>query len=208
MVKITYLGHASFKIEDDKLSFVLDPYQHGSVPNLRFPDGIEANHIYCSHEHQDHNARNLIKITSNQYYLDFEDHSLPHDKQSGKERGYVIGRIFKLSGLKIAHLGDIGDISDENRLKPFKGVDVLMVPINGFYTISAQDSFDLFNLLKPRLIIPMHYEIKKNKSGYPDNGQFDIFKKLFTDIKVIKGNNIVLDEEIFAHQALIFEGND
>ena len=38
MSKIVYLGHASFLLKGNDYSLVIDPYQDGSVPNLKFPN--------------------------------------------------------------------------------------------------------------------------------------------------------------------------
>ena len=62
MSKLVYLGHSSFLIKSKDYSLVVDPYQNGSVPNLRFPKIEEVDKVICSHEHSDHNAREMVKI--------------------------------------------------------------------------------------------------------------------------------------------------
>ena len=65
MGTIVYLGHASFLIKSNKFDIVLDPYMIDSVPGLRFPKGIAADKVFCSHDHFDHCASNLVGIKQN-----------------------------------------------------------------------------------------------------------------------------------------------
>jgi len=64
-------------------------------------------------------------------------------------------------------------------------VDVLMVPVGGFYTIDANEAADVVERLRPKVVIPMHY--KTEKCGF-DIASLDAFlagkknaKKIGTD---------------------------
>ena len=60
-VKIIYLGHACFMLEAGGYRTVIDPYRHGMVPGL--PDlQVEAEAVYCSHEHDDHNFLQAVSL--------------------------------------------------------------------------------------------------------------------------------------------------
>ena len=72
MGKLVYLGHASFLMKGKDYSLVVDPYQDGSVPNLKFPRIEEVDVVICSHDHFDHNARNLVKIKNKKVVLSAE----------------------------------------------------------------------------------------------------------------------------------------
>jgi len=203
MVTIQYLGHSSFKIASDDFSVVLDPFKNGSVNGLIFPKKIEANLVLCSHEHHDHNAREYIKLVPSTKNLIYREYLLPHDHEQGNKRGSVYGRIFSFDNISFAHLGDVGDISPLNLFDPFIGVDVLFLPINGFYTISAKETKLLTDYIKPKLIIPMHYQIKNPPSGYPDNGQIEIFKSLFPNYLKVS-YTITMNPDLYSYNALIF----
>ncbi len=86
-MKITWIGHACFKIESNGYTLILDPYEDGYVPGLK-PLRETADLVLCSHEHGDHNARDLVEIT--------EGKSCPfsittidtfHDDVQGAKRG-------------------------------------------------------------------------------------------------------------------------
>lgn len=205
MINIRYLGHASFEIISEKMKIILDPFQDGSVPGLTFPKGLQANYVFCSHAHSDHNAKQYISLLAEHPTLDLQEVILPHDKEKGTKRGLLCGRIFKIDGISIAHLGDLGDISDLSILSKFKGVDILLAPINGFFTISSQEVYSLSKSLHPRLIIPMHYEDERLHTGYHDHGQINIFKELFPNYLKVKSDNINITPDIFKYSAVIFE---
>ena len=172
-MKIINLGHACFKVEGEDASIIFDPYHDNYVPNLSLPKGLICNQLFISHEHEDHNARELIEVKNNSKIM-YETIEIPHDKNFGKDRGMNKIHIVYLENFKIVHLGDIGvlDIS----LLQLNNVDVLFVPINGFYTISSLEAIQLIKMIKPKIVIPMHYYNKDNQSGYHDGNQIDIFK--------------------------------
>ena len=59
-MKITWIGHACFKIESDGYTLIFDPYADGFVPGLK-PLREKADMVLCSHEHGDHNAKKLVE---------------------------------------------------------------------------------------------------------------------------------------------------
>ena len=61
MITLTYLGHSSFLVKYNNVSFVIDPYKDNSVPGMTLPR-VSANYVFASHDHHDHNAVELVKI--------------------------------------------------------------------------------------------------------------------------------------------------
>ena len=62
-MKITWIGHSCFKVEEAGYSIVFDPYDDGYVPGLG-PVRETADEVLCSHEHGDHNARKRVTLVS------------------------------------------------------------------------------------------------------------------------------------------------
>ena len=61
MMNLKWLGHSCFRVECDSYVIIIDPFAPGSVPGVR--DIKEsAQRVLCSHEHFDHNARNVISL--------------------------------------------------------------------------------------------------------------------------------------------------
>ena len=205
MVKITYLGHASFLIEGKDYSLVTDPYQNGSVPNLTFPKIKEVDAVICSHEHADHNARNLVRIKNNPNRFQNVSITVPHDDCGGAKRGLNNINIFEIEGYKIVHLGDTGCLLNEKVLAPLIGCDVLLAPINGFFTIGPKQLKELCQIINPRMIIPMHYHMMEYGSGYPDGHMIDEYKKLFPNYQYLEKEELDLDQYKDYHGSLIFK---
>jgi L-ascorbate metabolism protein UlaG (beta-lactamase superfamily) len=53
-------------------------------------------------------------------------------------------------------------------------VDVLLIPVGGFYTIDAKTASRICDQIKPPVVIPMHY--KTAKCAYPISGVEDFLK--------------------------------
>ena len=81
-----------------------------------------------------------------------------HDDVQGKERGPDTITVLQTGGLRIAHMGDIGETTlTPEQVTAIGRVDVLMIPVGGFYTVDGAQAAALVAQLKPRVIIPMHY---------------------------------------------------
>lgn len=203
-MKIVNLGHASYLFQGKDISFVIDPYKDDSVPGLRFPK-VSANYAFKSHDHHDHNALELVNIVPTDIEAKYETITVPHDRHNGADRGLNKIHIFYVDNLKIIHLGDLGCIPDPSVLEKLMNADVLLAPINGFYTISAEELYSICEIIKPRLVIPMHYYRQEDNSGYPDGGQIGKFKQLFKDYIEVNDNFINIDGELQDNKAIIFK---
>lgn len=170
-VNITYHGHACFTLEADSYRTVIDPYKDGMVdglPNL----SLEAEAVFGSHGHADHNYYQAVKLcpakTAVPYTL--ESIETAHDDQGGKLRGMNQVRIFEFDGLKIAHLGDLGAVPQWDLLEKLRGVDCLLIPVGGIYTIDPVQAKRTIDLVQPRVAVPMHYRT--------ENAGFDVLAHL------------------------------
>ena len=58
-MKLTWLGHACFLLEEDGYRIVLDPYTGvAGYPPLH----IQAHAVFCSHGHFDHHATDCVEL--------------------------------------------------------------------------------------------------------------------------------------------------
>ncbi|MDP2727422.1 MAG: MBL fold metallo-hydrolase, partial [Dehalococcoidia bacterium] len=80
-----------------------------------------------------------------------------HDTSRGRERGKNTMFVFAVDGMRISHVGDLGHQLTDQQLAELGSVDVLLVPVGGFYTIDASEATRLVERLGPRVVIPMHY---------------------------------------------------
>ena len=72
--------------------------------------------------------------------------------------------MFQGEGLSVAHLGDLGHVSGVDGLQ---NIDVLLVPIGGFYTIDTGAAIQVIERVKPRIAIPMHFKTPCLDGNFP-----------------------------------------
>lgn len=172
-MKITWIGHACFKVENENYSVVLDPFTDGSVPGIG-PVRETANAVFCSHGHGDHNAADLVTIVEAEGPA-FEVQILDtyHDEVQGAKRGPNKITILSDGTTKVAHMGDLGCELTEEQKEALQGLDVLMIPVGGFFTIDAAQAAAIVKELQPKTVIPMHY--RSDSFGYEVIGMVDPF---------------------------------
>lgn len=151
-MKIIWHGHSCFEITGNDGTIVFDPYQENSVPGLNSLK-LKANLVLCSHDHEDHNARNCVEITSKDFKVTCIE--TYHDHHQGSHRGKNTIHIVEFEDMKIVHMGDIGCMIDD--ISKLKHCDVLMIPIGGYYTIDTKEALKYIECIQPRIVIPMHY---------------------------------------------------
>lgn len=177
-MKIKYYGHSCFTLESNNYVIAIDPYKDVEG---RETININANDVYCSHEHEDHNYREGVKIIKqeNNPFKITEIHSY-HDEVKGAKRGNNIIRIFEAENLRIAHFGDIGCKLEEDQIKELYNLDIAVIPIGGTYTINPKEAKELIEIIKPKTTIPMHYRI--GNKGYRIIKTLEDFTSLFNEI--------------------------
>ena len=190
-MKIKYLGHSCFQIFSETQSVVIDPYSDGSVPGLE-PLRVKANAVYCSHQHADHNGVSCVEFDGED--TDFARTQIAswHDDQQGALRGPNTIQVFECDDKRIAHLGDLGcDLDDEQRAQ-LQDLDVLMIPVGGYFTIDAKQAAKIVLKLKPKCVIPMHY--KGENFGYDVLATVDDFLALVPGAQKIDADEIELTD--------------
>jgi L-ascorbate metabolism protein UlaG (beta-lactamase superfamily) len=166
-MKIKYLGHSSFLLtESTGTAIVCDPYDSAVGYNR---EKVRADAVTISHHHYDHD--DLKGIDGKPIVLDGEHaYSLPgveinavksfHDECRGKKRGENIIFKFRMDGIDICHLGDLGEECTTELLEMLLPVNVLMIPVGGTYTIDSKQAKEYVDRLMPDVVIPMHYKAK------------------------------------------------
>jgi L-ascorbate metabolism protein UlaG (beta-lactamase superfamily) len=163
---ITLIGHACFKIIGRDATIVTDPFEKKIGLT---PPRMAADIVTISHEHFDHNNRSTVSgepfIIDSPGEYDVKGvaiRGIPsfHDRKEGAERGTNTLYHITIDGVRIAHLGDLGQahLSDE-QLDALDEVDVLCIPVGGVYTIDAEDATKITSQIEPKIVIPMHYAI-------------------------------------------------
>ena len=172
-MKIKWYGHASFLITAESgTKIITDPYESGGYDGAISygspPD--EADIVLVSHDHPDHNHVQGLKGspqvvkgagTHTASGIVFKGISTYHDTSGGKDRGESTIFCFTVDSITLCHLGDLGHPLNTKDTEEIGEVDVLMIPVGGYFTIDAEVATEVMNILKPRLVIPMHFKTEK-----------------------------------------------
>lgn len=163
---IRYYGHAFFRLDlENGHSIAIDPYgEFQSYPKRE----IKPDLCLISHAHHDHNGRSSlmpgVQIIDRPGAFDTDIGvritGIPtwHDEHGGEKRGANILYIIEAENMRIAHAGDLGHMLTPEQLAQIGSLDLLMLPVGGFYTIDAQMANRVYQALKPRILVPMHYK--------------------------------------------------
>ncbi|MBQ7879612.1 MAG: MBL fold metallo-hydrolase [Clostridia bacterium] len=172
-MKIEYLGHSCFALTNAQgVKIVTDPY---TGVGYELSKNLHADILTVSHDHFDHNhtaAVGAVKavcaapIRQTVMGVEIEGVSTYHDDKQGALRGKNVAFIIKTDGLRVCHMGDLGEPYTEALAEKIGKVDVLLIPVGGTYTIDAAQAKVFVEKLAPRFAIPMHYR--------PQDGTIDI----------------------------------
>ncbi len=200
-MKLRYLGHAAFELElDDGRKIVFDPYESGSYDGALAFGPIEGSHdiAVVSHDHPDHRFEGVTSRAGTIWDRAGETDiggvritSIPtfHDETEGSERGTNLISIVEADGVRVAHLGDLGHAITKADVPALEGVDVMIIPVGGYFTIDAATAKGIVGEFSPKIVVPMHY--KSGKCGFPI-APVDDFTMLMGDFNEAGGSELDL----------------
>ena len=81
----------------------------------------------------------------------------------GKLRGENTIFKFRMDGIDVCHLGDLGEECSSALIEAVLPVNVLLIPVGGNYTIDADMAKEYVDRIMPEIVIPMHYRTKDCK---------------------------------------------
>ena len=168
-VKITFIGHASFIIESPGGTRIVTDYAGYSAGIV--PDGVTMNRAHSTHytDFPDPAIKHVLRGWNPD-----GDGPAVHDVEIGDIRvrnvttdirGGMVGRmkdgnsifIFEVAGLCIGHLGHLHHLLGNEHVGMIGRLDVVMVPVDGGYTMGQDEMMDVLRTIKARVVIPMHY---------------------------------------------------
>jgi len=183
-MKIKWLGHACFLLTSEEgLKIMTDPYSVGGGINYgKIQESADV--VTVSHKHGDHS--NVAAAKGSPAVVDtpgvkqvkgieFSGISTYHDEAGGSQRGPNIIFCFDLDGMRVCHLGDLGHELDASQVGALGPVDILLVPVGGFFTIDAGAATKVCRDIGPKVVVPMHY--KTAKCDYPIAGVDEFLKR-------------------------------
>lgn len=181
-MKLTWLGHSCFLLEQDGYKIAIDPYTGvDGYPELR----TQAHEVLCSHQHKDHGYTAAVELLpERESPFTVREIAVFHDDQGGAARGANTIRVFSAGGVTVAHLGDLGHQLTGEQLAAIGSVDGILVPVGGTYTVDAAGAKAVCDAIAPKWVIPMHY--RSAPYGYPVLGSVEDFLALWQPEQVCR----------------------
>jgi L-ascorbate metabolism protein UlaG (beta-lactamase superfamily) len=208
-MKIKWYGHAAFLITSDQgTKIIIDPYEPGAFGGQLSYGKIkdQADIVLTSHDHADHNytkdlpgAPQIVKGSGSKTVkgISMKGISTYHDPSKGSERGANTIFTLKMDNIQLCHLGDLGHLLSDKELLEIGPVDILLIPVGGFFTIDPKEATQVAEQIKPKILIPMHF--KTEKCGFPIAPVED-FLKGKTNIKRPKVSEATFDKATLPQQ--------
>jgi L-ascorbate metabolism protein UlaG (beta-lactamase superfamily) len=186
MVKVTFLGHAAFKIEGSK-TVLVDPFITGNPKSpLKGVEDIEkADVVIVTHDHGDHGFEDAVKICKrtgaylvSQYELVAKSNLERVEPMNiggfvnvggmGVEVAFTpawhtanvgdpTGVIIRMDGKTIYHAGDTGLFYDMKLIGELYKPDLALLPIGSRFTMDIYQAAKAVEFISPKFVIPMHY---------------------------------------------------
>ena len=199
---IRWHGHSCFEIcSDDDTTVVTDPHDGKSI-GIK-PPMVASNIVLMSHDHFDHNCERIVQGLDKKPVTKAGAHNVKgipilgvasfHDEEEGKKRGQNVIFRFEVDGFSLCHLGDLGQMLDDDQVEKIGSVDILFVPVGGTFTLDASMAWKVVKKLRPRVIIPMHFRIGGLSLSIAPVDEFLAKAKADNVVKV--GNEIEMTEE-------------
>ncbi len=167
-VALTFLGHASFLIETPAGATAVTDYNGINTPPF-VPDIVTMNNAHPSHytDAPDLQIKYVLRgwdpnggmAVHHIEYRDLRVRNVPtnlRDEGGTRFNGNSIF-VFEVSNLCIAHLGHLHHTLTGTHLGELGQIDVLLVPVDGAFTMSQVDMVEVIHEIAPPLVIPMHY---------------------------------------------------
>ena len=167
-----FSGHASFMIESPEGVRIVTDYNDMIGAPLT-PDIVTMNNAHPTHYTDiiDPGVKYVLRgwdpaggVAAHRVeYRDVKVHNVPTNVREGNLREFGATRyngnsifVFEVAGLCIAHLGHLHHTLTEAHLAELGAIDIVMVPVDGAWTLNQEDMIAVLPQIKPAIVIPMH----------------------------------------------------
>jgi L-ascorbate metabolism protein UlaG (beta-lactamase superfamily) len=178
-MRLEWYGQSAFRLTDGEKTVFIDPFDDMSPVAGRgmrwdYPPiaGVGADLLLVTHEHLDHNG--VAAIGGDPVVLRSQagTHESPigevvgiaseHDDAAGTQRGPNTLFVFSFGGMRVAHLGDLGQRAlRDAQLRALGTVDLLFVPVGAGPTIGTEEALAIVAAVGAKLVVPMHYRTER-----------------------------------------------
>lgn len=197
-MKLTWLGHSCFKLEESTGTSVLaDPYSSQTVGLDMVPSTCDVVTLSNKSMLNDGSLNKILgdpQVMCQNGSLEYEGISINGFaiKQKIKHKDdHNIIYTYRMDGVDICHLGSIKVEEDVKVIESIGYVNILMIPIGGGkHSIDAQQAQQYIEMLMPNIVIPMQY---RDKDIDIDLDRLDEFLELFPKSSVIYADSDTME---------------
>ncbi|MGH6905281.1 MAG: MBL fold metallo-hydrolase [Geminicoccaceae bacterium] len=167
-VRLTFLGHSSFLIESAAGATAITDF-NGMILAPQTPDMVTMNNAHSSHytDFVDPAVEHVLRgwdpaggvALHDVQLLDMHVRNVPTNvREFGGVRtnGNSIF-VFEVADMCIAHLGHLHHTLSDVHLGELGMIDVLLVPVDGSFTMAQELMVEVIGQIQPAVVIPMHY---------------------------------------------------
>ena len=166
--RLTFLGHASFLLETAAGATAVTDY-NAYVGAPLVPDIVTMNNAHDTHYTSlvppgvDHVLRGWNPDGGVAHHdlthLDLRVRNVPTSVhgRSGAQGNSNSMFVFEVEDLCIAHLGHLHQVLTDQQLAELGVIDVVLVPVDGSWTMSHAEMVEVIRQIRPAVVIPMHY---------------------------------------------------
>jgi L-ascorbate metabolism protein UlaG (beta-lactamase superfamily) len=167
-VRLTFLGHSSFLIESAGGATAITDF-NGMILAPQTPDIVTMNNAHSTHytDFVDPAVEHVLRgwdpgggvALHDLRLLDLHVRNVPTNvREFGGVRtnGNSIF-VFEVADMCIAHLGHLHHTLSDIHLGELGMIDVLLVPVDGSFTMAQELMVEVIGQIQPAVVIPMHY---------------------------------------------------
>ncbi len=172
-MKVTFYAHASFRLETPEVSVITDPYTPGvsgfapidePADLVIMSSATDRFHSDPSHVRGQPSVVNAlldvppdgltVRGVAIRAFPTSESLTFDYGRDPDANAMY----LFTLGGVRVLHMGDVGNAIAPAVLESLSGqVDLLLALTGAHATIALEDLDKAITVIAPRIIIPMHY---------------------------------------------------
>ncbi|TCL33975.1 L-ascorbate metabolism protein UlaG (beta-lactamase superfamily) [Anaerospora hongkongensis] len=214
MVNLTFWGHACFQLTHKDHSLIFDPFLTDNPFQITQASDITCNYILVSHGHADHlgdavsiaqRTGATVIATAEVAHLIGQENCTTHAMHIGGKHafdfgyvritpafhgagipgGHACGFIVNFFGTTIYFAGDTSLFGDMALLGRLENIDYALLPIGDNYTMGPSDAVEAVALLKPKAVIPMHYNTWPVIAQSPEDFKQAVEQRLAVPVYIV-----------------------
>jgi len=168
-VRLSFLGHSTFLIESAQGVRIATDYNDYFRPPM-VPEIVTMNRAHDTHysNNPDPGIKHVLRgwnpdggpAQHDVQLLDVRVRNIPTNIRDWQGGTAFYGNsvfVFEIAGLCIAHLGHLHHTLTVQQLAQLGQMDVVLVPVDGSYTMDLDGMIEVLKAIKAPLMIPMHY---------------------------------------------------